>query len=134
MANLKGARTCLEILDMKPNYSKLGRIYGIDRKTTKKKYNGIENKKQREKHSYLDKYINIIKEKCNILGTTKNEIIFNKNKTAHVLFETDYGFQLQFDWKGPIKLHTKNEEIIEFYIFSTTLGASRFHTFFIVNL
>lgn len=157
MTNLKGARTCLETLDMKPNYSELGRIYGIDRRTAKKKYNGIENKTQREKHSYLDKYIDVIKEKCNIPGTTKkavykflqmnidnnigtysnfnkyvnknNEIIFNKNKTAHVLFETDYGFQLQFDWKGPIKLHTKDEEIIEFYIFSTTLGASRFHTF-----
>lgn len=157
MANLKGARTCLETLDMKPNYSELGRIYGIDRRTAKKKYNGIENKIQREKHSSLDKHINIIKEKCNIPGSTKkavykflqmnidnnigtysnfnkyvnknNEIIFNKNKTAHVLFETDYGFQLQFDWKGPIRLHTKNEEIIEFYIFSTTLGASRFHTF-----
>ena len=66
MANLKGARTCLEILDMKPNYSELGRIYGIDRRTAKKRYNGIENKRQREKHSCLDKYIDIIKEKCNI--------------------------------------------------------------------
>lgn len=157
MANLKGAKTCLETLDMKPNYSELGRIYGIDRRTAKKKYNGIENKTKREKHSYLDKYIDIIKEKCNIPGATKkavykfiqmnvdsnigtysnfnkyvnknDEIIFIKNKTAHVLFETDYGIQLQFDWKGPITLHTKDGEIIEFYIFSTTLGASRFHTF-----
>lgn len=157
MHNLKGARTCLETLDMKPNYSELGRIYGIDRRTAKKKYLGIENKTQREKYSILDQYIDIIKEKCNIPGTTKksvykyiqmnidenigtysnfnkyvnknNEIIFIKNKTAHVLFETDYGVQLQFDWKGPIHLHTKDSTIIEFYIFSTTLGASRFHTF-----
>ena len=57
MPNLKGARTCLETLEMKPNYSELGRIYGIDRRTAKKKYNGIVNKTQREKHSYLDKYI-----------------------------------------------------------------------------
>lgn len=157
MANLKGAKTCLETLDIKPNYSELGRIYGIDRRTAKKKYNGIENKMQREKHSYLDKYIDVIKEKCNIPGTTKksvykyiqmnidkdigtysnfnkyinknDELIFVKNKTAHVLFETDYGYQLQFDWKGPIKLHTRDGTIISFYIFSTTLGASRFHTF-----
>lgn len=157
MTNLRGAKTCLETLDMKPNYSELGRIYGIDRRTAKKKYNGIENKVQRVKHSCLDKYIDIIKEKCNIPGTTKksvykyiqmnidkdigtysnfnkyvnnnDEIIFIKNKTAHVLFETDYGFQLQFDWKGPINLHTRDGTIIDFYIFSTTLGASRFHTF-----
>lgn len=157
MANLKGAKTCLETLDMKPNYSELGRIYGIDRRTAKKRYNGIENKIQREKNSYLDKYIDIIKEKCNIPGTTKkavykyiqmnidenigtysnfnkyinknDEIIFIKNKTAHVLFETDYGVQLQFDWKGPICLHTKDGQLVQFYIFSTTLSASRFHTF-----
>ena len=36
---------------------------------------------------------------------------------------------MQFDWKGPIKLHTKDGTIIQFYIFSTTLGSSRFHTF-----
>lgn len=157
MTNLKGVRTCLETLDMKPNYSELGRIYGIDRRTAKKRYNGIENKTQRIKESYLDKYIDIIKEKCNVPGVSKKavykyiqmnvdenigtysnfnkyvnkntEIIFNENKKAHVLFETDYGFQLQFDWKGPICLHVKDGQLIEFYIFSTTLGASRFHTF-----
>ena len=151
MANLKGARTCLETLDMKPNYSELGRIYDIDRRTAKKRYNGIENKTKREKHSVFDQYIDVIKEKCNIPGTTKKAVFKyiqmnintnigtysnfnkyvkkNKNKAAHELFETDYGFQLQFDWKGPIHLHTRDGTLIEFYIFSTTLGASRFHTF-----
>ena len=157
MANLKGVKTCLETLDMKPNYSELSRIYKIDRRTAKKRYNGIENKKQREKHSYLDKYIDVIKEKCNIPGTNKKsvykyiemnidnkigsysnfnkyvnnnkDIIFKEKTKAHVLFETDYGVQLQFDWKGPIHLHTRNGNLIEFYIFYTTLGTSRFHTF-----
>lgn len=120
MPNLKGARTCLETLEMKSNYSELGRIYGIDRRTAKKKYNGIENKTQREKHYYLDKYIDILKKNAifqeqlkksvykyiqmnidNKIGTYSNfnkyinkndEIIFVKNKTAHVLFETDYGY------------------------------------------
>ena len=49
MPNLRGAKTCLETLEMKPNYSELGRIYGIDRRTAKKKYNGMEKKMQREK-------------------------------------------------------------------------------------
>lgn len=52
-----------------------------------------------------------------------------KNVDVHVRFETEYGKQLQFDWKGPIRLKNKNNEIFEFYIFSTTLSASRFHTF-----
>ena len=157
MVNWKGVRTCFETVDTKPNYSALGRFYKIDRRTAKKRYNAIENKQTRERHSMLDKYQNIIIEKCNIPGTNiksvykyiqmnidnnvgtysnfnkyvhKNkEVIFKSNKEAHVLFETDYGVQLQFDWKGPIKLHFKDGNVIEFYIFSTTLGASRFHTF-----
>lgn len=147
----------METFELKPNYSELGRIYGIDRRTAKKRYLGIDNKSYKVKHSVLDQYIDLIKDKCNIpgvriksvymyiklninssIGTYSNfnkyikknkDIIFNDNKKAHVLFETDYGVQLQFDWKGPIHLHTRNGTLIDFYIFSTTLGASRFHTF-----
>lgn len=161
MVNLKGARTCLETLDLKPNYSELGRIYGIDRRTAKKKYHGIENKEKKVKTSKLDPYLDVIKEKMNIPGTNMkavykyiemnidsnigsysnfrkyinkhSDIVIIKNKDAHVLFETDYGVQLQFDWKGAVKLHTIDGTLIEFYIFSTTLGASRFHTFIYSN-
>ncbi len=157
MANLKGAKTCLETLDLKPNYSELGRLYGIDRRTAKKRYNGIEPKEKRVKTSKLDPYLDIIKDKISIPGSNmkavykyitmnidsnigsysnfrkyinKNEdIIKIKNTDAHVLFETDYGAQLQFDWKGPITIHLKDSVEISFYIFSTTLSASRFHTF-----
>ena len=58
-----------------------------------------------------------------------DELIKIRDTTAHFLFETDYGVQLQFDWKGPIYLYIRAGTIIELYIFSTTLGASRFHTF-----
>lgn len=157
MKNLKGAKICLETYDLKPNYSELGRIYGIDRRTAKKRYEGIQNKEKRIKSSKLDKYLELIKEKLKIPGTNmkaiykyiqmnidvdigsysnfrkyvnkNDELIRIKDTTAHVLFETDYGVQLQFDWKGPMHLHTRDGIIIEFYIFSTTLGASRFHTF-----
>lgn len=157
MKNLKGAKTCLETFNIEPNYSELGRIYGIDRRTAKKRYNSIENKTFRNKSSKLDKHFDLIKEKLKIPGVNmkaiykyismnidpnigsysnfrkyinKNEeLLITKNTDAHVLFETDYGKQLQFDWKGPIHLHTRNGTQISFYIFSTTLGASRFHTF-----
>lgn len=161
MANLKGAKTCLETLDLKPNYSALGRLYGIDRRTAKKRYNGIKPKEKRVKTSKLDSYVDIIKDKINIPGSNmkavykfitmnidssiggysnfrkyinKNkDIIRIKNTEAHVLFETDYGEQLQFDWKGPITIHLKDSTEISFYIFSTTLSASRFHTFIYSN-
>lgn len=157
MKNLKGAKICLETYDLKPNYSELGRIYGVDRRTAKKRYEGILNKEKRVKTSKLDKYHDVIKEKLNMpctnmkavykyiqmnidngIGSYSNfrkyvnkhdDLIKTRDNTAHVLFETDYGVQLQFDWKGPIKLHTRDGTLIEFYIFSTTLGASRFHTF-----
>lgn len=157
MANLKGAKTCLETLDLKPNYSELGRLYGIDRRTAKKLYNGIEHKEKRVKTSKLDPYLDIIKDKITIPGSNmkavykfitmnidsnigsysnfrkyinkNDDIIKIKNTDAHVLFETDYGVQLQFDWKGPITIHLKDSTKISFYIFSTTLSASRFHTF-----
>lgn len=69
MNNLKGARTCLETFDLKPNYSELGRIYGIDRRTAKKRYNGIEHKNTRVKSSRLDKHFELIKEKLKTPGT-----------------------------------------------------------------
>lgn len=157
MVNMKGVRTCLDTMGLKPNYSALGREYGMDRRTAKKKYLGIENKNNHVKSSKLDKHIDLIKEKLKIPGVNmksiymfiimnldnnigsysnfrkyinKNkELLIIKNEHPHVLFETDYGKQLQFDWKGPIHLHTKDGTLIEFYIFSTTLCASRFHTF-----
>ena len=44
---MKGAKICLETYDLKPNYSELGRIYGVDRRTAKKRYEGILNKGKR---------------------------------------------------------------------------------------
>lgn len=36
MKNLKGELLCLNMQNIKPNYSELSRIYGIDRRTIKK--------------------------------------------------------------------------------------------------
>ena len=158
MRNLKGELLCLKTEDIKPNFSELSRVYGIDRRTIKKQYLGIINEREKKKKaSVLDKYKALIKEKLEIPGSNKKAVymyivmnvdnkiglysnfrkytskhhdeLITKNVDAHVRFETEYGKQLQFDWKGPIKLKNKYNEIFEFYIFSTTLGASRFHTF-----
>ena len=144
--------------DIKPNYSELARIYNMDRRTIKKYYFGFEPKDKTTKRvSKLDKYQDLIKSKLAIPGTNKKAvymfIIMNvdsdigsysnfrkyilkhhdelipKNNEVHLRFETEMGLQLQFDWKGPIKLYNKHNEEFEFYIFSSTLCASRLHIF-----
>ncbi|MBQ8891594.1 MAG: IS21 family transposase [Bacilli bacterium] len=144
--------------NIKPNFSELGRIYGKDRRTVKKMYYEVDKiKSKKEKGSVLDKHKSLIREKLLIPGSNMkavymyiktnkdadigsysnfrkyvkkhpNELI-PKKEDIHLRFETEYGKQLQFDWKGPIYLKNKCDEIFEFYIFSTTLGASRYHTF-----
>lgn len=107
--------------------------------------------------SMLDKHQSLIKEKMLIPGTNKKavymyiimnvdnnigtysnfrkyvskykDILIPKNNDVHLRFETEMGKQLQFDWKGPIKLVNKHGEEFMFYIFSSTLCASRLHVF-----
>ena len=158
MKNLKGALICFENSNIKPNYSALAREYNVDRRTAKKMYLGLYTKsEERIKPSKLDKYQEIIKTKLEIPGVTRKavyeyiksnldncigtysnfkkyvakhkELLIPKKIEIHPRFETDYGKQLQFDWKGPIVMHTRKGEEIKFYVFSTTLGASRMHIY-----
>lgn len=158
MENLKGAIACLKTANIKPNYSALAREYGVDRRTARKMYLGInKQKKQKKKESKLDKHQDLIKAKLSIPGTNKTavyqyiivnvdsnigsysnfskyvaknkDILIPKKIEVHPRFETDYGKQLQFDWKGPITLHTRSGTEMLFYVFSTTLCASRMHTY-----
>ena len=158
MKNIEGEIVVLKTLGIEPNYAALGREYDMDQRTAKRKYLGIENKKRgRKEGSMLDKYKEIIKEKLTIPGVTikavykyivmnidkdigtysnfykyvnkDKEYFIQNDKKAHPRFETECGKQLQFDWKGPIKLINKYGELFEFYVFSITLGASRLHNF-----
>lgn len=157
--NIEGTITILKSYGIKPNFSDLGKRYNMDRRTAKKKYNGIKNKKRgRKEISKLDNYKDEIKEKLSIPGVNKKavyeyikmkygeekvgkssnfnkyvnkhkDILITSDKEAHVRFETECGKQLQFDWKGPITLENKYGEPFEFYVFSSTLSASRLHKF-----
>ena len=158
MQNLKGELLCLETNGLKPNYSELARIYGKDRRTIKKEYLGLKQEVSRKKKSsMLDKYRNLIREKLSVPGTNKKSVymfifmnvdkkigsysnfrkyvskneteLISKNNEVHVRFETEMGKQLQFDWKGPITLINKHGKPYQFYIFSSTLCASRLHVF-----
>jgi len=153
---LKQELMVMKVNEIKPNYSKLGRLYGLDRRTIKKYDDGYEGKPiNRNKESKLDKYredINIkinlpsasingvfqyFKENYDDIGTysnfykyiKKHKLIENKNNKCQLRYETEYGKQLQFDWKEDIKMYNKYGEIFEFNIFSATLSASRLHIF-----
>ena len=141
---------------IKPNYAELARMHKCDYRTVKKYNEGYVRKPiSRDKESKLDKYKEDIKIKLDLPGSTvkgtfqyfkekdvtignysnfykyviKNNLKGKSNNKFHPRYETEFGKQLQFDWKEDIKLFNKYGEIFEFNIFSSTLGASRFHIF-----
>ena len=77
MKNLKGELLCLDMQGIKPNYSELGRIYVMDRRTVKK-YHQNHNKKQAKKKriSKLEKYKDVIKEKLSLPGSSKKSCLY----------------------------------------------------------
>ena len=54
-----------------------------------------------------------------------------KKKTLkpHVLYEVDPGYQIQVDYKESLSIHLKDGSLINFNVFSATLGYSRLHLF-----
>ena len=145
----------MKTLNIKPNFSELSRIYKVDRRTIKRYNEGYSSKNTKViRKSKLDKFKNEIKEKLELPGITitglyqylnKKEDIGTysnfykyikkcnlkpqKNNKAHLRYETEFGQQLQIDWKEDIKMISKHGELFEFNIFSSTLGASRLHVF-----
>lgn len=144
--------------NIKPNFSALAREFNIDRHTLKKHYDagGYKPRKKRDYSSKLDKYLELIKEKLEIVGITyigiykflvnekgyegsySNFKAFLKSRnlskpryknTPHVKFETPKGKQLQVDWKEDVSIITKHGEVIKFNLFVATLGYSRLHYF-----
>ena len=154
--NLIGTLTMFKTMGMLPNFSELASTFKKKKHTIKKMYDGKEKKERKKKPSELDPYVDEIIEILSHTGTKiksaywyfKNErkikcsydnfkTFVKKNKlleeaktgVPHPLYETDPGKQLQVDWVESIKLATIKGEIIEFNLFSATLGYSRFHYF-----
>lgn len=141
----------------KPNFAELGRRYDLDWRTVKKYYDGYEGKpKHRAKPSKLDNYLQLIKDKLAIKGTTVRAVYefihdekdpdigsysnFNKyvkskglqpQKVAkgHPRFETEPGIQAQVDWKEDISIANRYGEIFTFQVFDYKLGYSRYPIF-----
>lgn len=155
-----GALKVMDDLNLKPNYSELERLYGVDRHTIKKYHESgcIPTRKKRKRISKWDPLLDEILVLSEIPGVNKMGIYqylcyqhpddipgdYNsfrayasrKNITCkktdsvpHVLYETEPGEQVQVDWKENMKTHTRNGTLLEYNVFSATLGYSREHIF-----
>ena len=157
--NLIGDLLIMKERGIKPNFSAIAREYGVDRHTVKKYYEngGKPLRKQRERKSKWDPYLDEIIELMDNVGVTKKAVhVFLKDKykenlpgnynsfksytlrkgihvkkssIPHVLYETSPGDVLQVDWKEDMKLHLKDGTEICFNVFSATLSYSREHIF-----
>ena len=150
--------TIYKMNEIKPNYSELARLHDCDRRTIKNYFGDTKKAKERKKQiSKLDKYKEEIQLKLTIPGITasgiyhylkdkysnedigsasnlrtyilKNKLREKKKNEFHPRYETEYGKQMQFDWKEDITLKNKNGNIFIFNVFSATLCASRLHVF-----
>ncbi len=154
MERVKQHLQMLRVVNLKPNFSELARIYGIDRRTVKKYWNGYQGKpKTRNKPSKLDKYFEKIAmlmsikgitiraayerlkdEEGGVIGTYSNFRKYVKKKglkpekapKGHPRFETLPGIQAQVDWKENMKLHSKSGEEFVVNVFNYKLGYSRY--------
>lgn len=143
--------------DIKPNFSELARMYGMDRHTIAKYWKEGDIKSRNMRGSPLDEYVAIIVAKleettCTKMAmyrwlkrkypelkvcystfahyTLRKGIDFKISKdrtTPHVRYETDPGKQLQVDWKESIRFVFKSGEIIEFNLYTATFSYSRKH-------
>lgn len=144
----------IRLSNLKPNFSELSRIYGFDRRTIKKYYDGYEGKpKSRQKTSVLDEHLELIRLKLGIKGSTVKAVYeyiisevdanigtysnFNKFVVKHGLkpkrtpkghprFETAPGYQAQADWKENLKIANRYGEIFTIQVFDYKLGHSRY--------
>jgi putative transposon-encoded protein len=157
--NLLGQLLLLKTMGIKPNYSELARVYGMDRHTIKKYFEngGKMERKGNDRKSIYDKYIDDIENQfskpgVNKIGayeflkdkygkdnigsysgfrhyTVRKGLKIQKAQIPHVRFETPPGKQLQNDWKEDIKLKDKEGNEYNFNIMTSTLGYSRMHIF-----
>lgn len=145
--------------ELKPNFSALSRKYKYNRATIKRYYmnGGIKPKCRKRSKTKFDDYDDEIKELLDTTESSYNAIyqyLLNKyhtlpftysglkahihklgyrkrgvSETPHVRYETAPGEQIQVDWKESLKMTSKHGEVIEFNIFSATLGFSRLHQY-----
>lgn len=153
--NLRGELTVMDSLGIKPNYTALGRKYGMDPRTVKKYHDGYKGKPAtREKGSKLDPYRQEIADKLAIPRVTvqgayevmvkkygierigsrsnfqryvkENGLKAGNEAIGHSRYEKGPGEQGQVDWKEDISIADRNGEIFKINVLHMVLKYSRF--------
>ena len=145
-------------LGIKPNFTQIGKKYGLHRQTVAKYWDQGDDRR-RDKGSAFDEFRGVIEQKAALPGVTKkaiHEFLLDRHPEAklpkhgsftkycrkhgiecasdpepeaHPRFETPPGRQLQLDWKEDLELVDVNGEVFESNVFSAVLGYSRAHRF-----
>ena len=156
--NIIGELRIMSELNIKPNISELSRRYGLDRHTIKK-YCDAGKLPERKKRTFISKwdiyedeirriieneaaskmatYQYLLHKYSKLPGgyngfkayTLRKGITLKKAMKPHVLYESDPGELLQFDWQEDIRFIFKSGDTITFNVFSATLAYSRLHIF-----
>jgi len=94
LSDLKKLKIVMEVNGLeKPNYSKLARELGVDRRTIKKHYEKIEGEvKRKKKGSKIDKYEEIIRKLLNPVDEKQAPIFYYKSHLYRFL-EREYGMK-----------------------------------------
>lgn len=157
--NLMGEPNTYRSLGTKPNFSELGRRYGLNRHTVAKywKEGGDLEDGRSRRESGFDALAGLIVRKAAMPGATKRAVheypvdrcgdvpgynaftyycrkrgvAFGAARDAepHPRFETPPGRQPQFDWKEGLRMVSRHGEVFEFNVYTATLGWSRLHKF-----
>ena len=117
MKNLKGEFACLETVNIKPNFSDLGRYYHLDRRTVKKKYLNIRANRQGIMFcSYCDDEEQLtfgysggplIDQTGQVLGVTSSSVRFRGQNNVDVFSSVVDGYNRAF-----LEEVVKNQHIV----------------------
>lgn len=102
-------KTIMESNNIKPNFSKIARELGVDRRTVKKHYEGFQKLTKRNKASKIDKYESIIDE---LLSENSIQRFYSRS-VLHKYLVDNYG--LEISESSFRKYINKNEKYREYF-------------------
>lgn len=157
--NVMGELNMHRAAGTKPSFSDIARRHGLDRHTVAKYWREGAGDRRSERESAFERVRPVVEAKAQLPGMTKRavyELLAHRHgdpplpghgaftawcrrqgiafgraaaPEAHPRFETPPGRQLQSDWKEGMRLVDAEGEVLEFNVWTGTLGYSRKHRF-----